>query len=428
MLSIALGVALLVATFVLLGLFERLFRQTGSGYDLIAGPRGSEVQLVTSIVYRIEKPIDAIPYRFYTQVRDDPRVEHAIPLAVGDNTNVGNFPIVGTTARYFVVPATRRGGEAVPFQLRGEVLSGPWDAVIGAEVARTNGWTIGSQFQLLHSGADAHVHDEKFTVVGVLEPTGTPNDRTAFISLAGFLALDEHGLSIEEAIEKEARFFGETNEAVQQRYAGQLEGLEKHGNHYHGDVPDLLYQVSAALLTTKSKGADDLSGQMRSFDLRNNLNQMPTAMAVNPVSIMTKFTDRVIGPLEQGLSLIAAIVIVVTAIGVFVSIYNSMADRRREIGIMRALGARRGTVLGIILAEAALLCVLGGVLGLVLGHLGVFALSPLVSRETGITINPLAFETAELYVFPVLLVLGLIAGVLPGLTAYRTDVASALDQ
>lgn len=426
--SIALGVALLVGVLITLGIITRLFQETGAGYDLLIGARGSETQLVLSSVYRVEKPIENLPYRYYRQLQEDPRVDAVVPLAIGDDTDKGQFPIVGTTTRYFTLPAANRSGRPVEFRLRGRAMTGPWDAVIGAEVARVNGWDLGSTFQLIHAGQTDHVHEEKFTVTGVLEPTGTPNDRTAFVALSGFLSLADHLKPIEEAIEYEAQFFNETEEETRDRYAAKIATLSKHGSHYHGELPDLMKEVTALLVTTKAgEGEDSLTGQMRAIHLRTEINSSQKALAVAPTGVMANLTRRIVGPADLIAKWVGGIITVVTAIGVFVSIYNSMADRRREIGIMRALGARRTTVMGVILAESTLLCLLGGALGLLLGHGLVFIVAPILLDRTGILINPLAFEATELLVFPILLGLGILVGLLPGLTAYRTDVASALE-
>jgi putative ABC transport system permease protein len=123
---------------------------------------------------------------------------------------------------------------------------------------------------------------------------------------------------------------------------------------------------------------------------------------------------------------LTGLIIAVSGIGIFVSIYHSMAARKREIAIMRALGARRQTVFAIVLAESIILCVGGGLLGLALGHGLVFVAAPLVEAKSGIIMNPWAFEPLELTLIPALLALASLVGFLPGLTAYRTDVADAL--
>jgi putative ABC transport system permease protein len=136
----------------------------------------------------------------------------------------------------------------------------------------------------------------------------------------------------------------------------------------------------------------------------------------------------ILGGVRLLLLFLTGLIIAVSGIGIFVSIYSSMAARQREIGIMRALGARRQTVLSIILAESIILCLGGGLIGLLLGHGLVFLTAPTVEQMTGIIVQPWTFDPLELVLIPALLILGSLVGLLPGLTAYRTDVAEALSR
>lgn len=432
MTSVALGVGLIVAVLVIYGVVNGMFSQTGSGFDLLVGPKGSATQLVLSTIYRIENPSEPLPYRYYTELKSDPRVERAVPMAVGDSTEEGGFKIVGTTSDFFLLPYARDGaGQPKKFRFSGKNLLSQWDAMIGSEVAVTNGWNIGSEFKMVHGGQSVeeggHVHDEKFTVRGVLAPTGTPNDRSVFVNLRGFFAIDGHDKPIAEAIQREAEFFPEDGEAgVRLRYAEEIAAIEASTGHYHGPMPDLQKEISAILLTMSSKGKSAFAAQSRSMQMRAEINEGFKSMAVSPVQVMTKLINTQIGDIKNVMLLLTALIVVVSANGIFVSIYNSMADRRREIGIMRALGARRATMLGIILAETALLCIGGGLIGFFTGHALVFFSAPWITAKYGLMIDPWHFEWVELTIFPVLIVLAIIVGILPGLTAYRTDVASAL--
>src|SRR3954468_15827811 len=100
-LSVALGVSLMVAVLVINSIITKMFSQSGTGYNLIIGPQGSELQLVLSTVYRIDKPIAYLPWDFYEKIEEDPRIDQAVPVAFGDFTEVGGFPIIGTTTQYF---------------------------------------------------------------------------------------------------------------------------------------------------------------------------------------------------------------------------------------------------------------------------------------------------------------------------------------
>ena len=438
MISVALGVSLTVAVLVLHGVLGKQFSQSGSGYNLIIGPAGSPTQLVLAVVYRVENSRANMPWRYYQKWAQDPRVELAIPVCFGDSTQQGEFPVIGTTPQYFSIPYARNP-QPQPFLVKGDFLKGSWDAVIGSEVARRNGWTIGSQFQLVHGGqrgVDAHVHKEKFTVQGVLKATGTPNDRTVFTHIDGFFMISGHENPLKEAIHREAQYFkGESEETLLKKYEKELENekreaaaLKLNPNHAAHAVPDLTKEVSAILIVTKSIEGDGLSDANFALSIQTDLNEENAAMAVNPVQIMTKIMRVFVGNVQLAFLFLTGLIVAVSGIGIFVSIYNSMNERRREIAVMRALGAQRVTVSLMILCETLLLCVGGGLLGLLLGHGLVFVAAPILEARSGLLIDPLGCSPWELIVLPITLVLAALSGLVPSITAYRTDVAETLAQ
>ena len=425
-LSVALGVMLMVAVLIINGVVSDLFSQPSFGFNLIVGPKGSDLSLALSSIYRLEQASQPVPYLFFKELQAHPLVEKAVPLTIGDLTEQGNFPIVGTTPEFFELDYAY----AKPFRVRGSFLKTPWDAVIGARVAETNGWDIGSEFKLTHGGVKDHVHDEKFRVVGVLAPTGTPNDRTAFVSIAGFWGISEHEKPLDEAISRLEKFRYPVPQALRDEAERQRLERQKgaaHGHHHHGELLDEQKDVSAIFVLTRKDKRSDERGSSAIF-ISNEINKDVRAMAVNPIFPMRRLMTMVVDNIRLMLLVLTSLIIVVSAVSIFVSIYNSMSDRRREIGIMRALGARRETVFSIILAESALLCLGGGLIGLVLGHGLVAAASPIIESRSGILVNPLSFEPLELVLFPVLLAIGSLIGFLPGLAAYRTDVAAALSE
>lgn len=424
MLSVALGIMLMVAVLVINSVVSDTFSQRSIGYNLVVGPPGSDLANVLSAVYRIGRPRETLPYRILTEdlLGDDKRwkdwIDYAIPIAMGDVSEVGAFPIVGTIPKYFVVEY----GPGKKFGLKGELPIRPFDAVIGSRVARENGWTVGSEFKLIHGGADSeHIHDEMFTITGLLAPTGTPNDRTVFVNLEGFFLISGHEKPPLEAIDRLKRLgFDVTPEQEAEILASGHEGHDDHGHdhaHHHA-VPDDLKELSFILVRTK----DDMGAIMMTAPFNEGLR----AQAVNPVFPMNQLMKNFVGNFRQMLLVLTFLIVIVAGVGIFVSIYNSMADRKREIAIMRALGAHRGTVFSIILGESLLLCIGGGVLGLILGHGLVIAAAPIVEAKAGILMNPYRFDPTELVLFPVLMVIATLVGFLPGLTAYRTDVADSL--
>lgn len=418
---------LMVSVLVIYGILQSTFNQRAINYDVIVGAKGDPLQLVLSTVYHISPPIENLPYRYYLELKNDVRVSVAIPVAMGDVTQEGNFPIVGTTQEFFDVDyAPKR-----PFLVKGHGFRRPFDAYIGSRVALENHWTVGTKLKLVHGGAaTGHVHDEEFEVVGLLAPTGTPHDKTVYVNLEGFYQIQGHDKPLDEAIKREREFFGEPELNASQLNA-EIEMLEKKfGKHDHGHeghdhkghvhkLPDVQKEVTSILLQCRTP----IAGSMVISDLKKG----NKAQGVNPIVPMQKLMTDILGPVQILLLVMTGLIVLVSGIGIFVSIYNSMAARRREIAIMRALGAQRGTVLSIILAESIILCVGGGVVGLILGHGLVFAASPIVEVKTGLIVNPFAFSQYEFILFPVLFSLGVLVGFLPGMTAYQTDVAESLN-
>ncbi|MFM9959819.1 MAG: ABC transporter permease [Planctomycetaceae bacterium] len=422
-LSVALGVMLMVAVLVINGVVSGLFNQQSFGFNLVVGPKGDDMSLALSSIYRLGRSGEPLPYLYYKELQEHPAVEKAVPITIGDLTEEGGFPIVGTIPEFFELDYSFKK----PFRVRGSFLKTPWDAVIGSRVAATNGWNIGSEFKLTHGGVQEHVHEEKFRVVGVLAPTGTPNDRTAFVSIAGFWGISEHEKPLQEAINRLEKFRYTVPQSLrdQAEKEKQPKPADGHAGHDHAEHAELLdeqKEVTAIFLRTTGETG------FSAIRLAAEINEDVRALAINPVPVMNRLMSLIVDNIRLMLLVLTSLIIAVSAVSIFVSIYNSMSDRRREIGIMRALGARRETVFIIILAESALLCLAGGAIGLLLGHGLVAAASPIIESRSGILINPLSFEPMELILFPVLLVVGSLIGFLPGLAAYRTDVAAALTE
>lgn len=380
-LSIALGVAVVIA---ILGIKRQSrdgFNQSAFGYELIVGPKGSALQLVLNTVYHLDTSPGNVPYEVYKSLRSDRRVRAAYPIAVGDHYR--GFRIVAATDRFLtdfeIQPGRKFVIEGRPYvyseerlekAMSGHHVHGPFEAVIGAIVARKTGLRAGSTFEASHG--EASTHEEKWTVVGILRETGTPADRAIFINLESFFAIREH---------------------------------ESRG------------EISAVIVKTKGFHAMQ--------DLQYEMNRRPDVMAVAPAAVVGDLFEM-IGKVDVLLLAVSVLVIVVAGISILVSIFNSMSERRRAIAIMRALGARRTTVLAIILLESVFLCIAGGVIGLALGHGLAAAAASALRSEVGLSVSAWAFHWEDLVVLGGLLVLGAAVGTVPAAKAYRTDVAEGL--
>lgn len=528
-LSLALGVALVVAVLLIHGVVRETFTSSAVGYNLLIGSaKGGKLQLVLNTIYHLDAPAGNLPYSTYqefTQGKYRSAVAQAIPFCLGDNYQ--GYRVVGTIPAMFdALPGEPRSSYRFA---EGENFKpdGYFQAVIGAEVARRTGLKVGSKFEPTHGVveddlAKKHEHDP-FTVVGVLAPTGTPNDRALFVNMEGFYMMEGHAKPLES--ETAAPAAAKPSEEHDHAHEGEAAGTEEHahgegeahdhdhegehshedgeahdhahaegethdhdhegepahaggdahdhahegeehdhahdhGAHEHGDhehdaaaspqaghddhgdeghghagnddhghdhaghshshepLPDEQKEITAILIRTHN--------DMQAMALTGELRRDAGVQAVAPARVIYELFDGLIGPLRTLLLALTGLIVVVAAIGVMVSIYNTMAQRQREIAVMRALGAERTTVMTIVLLESILLALAGAVGGIVLGHLLVAALAPALEARTGVIVGLTAFRYEELYIVPAVLALSALAGIVPGLAAYRTDVAKSL--
>ena len=402
--SMGLGVALVVTVLVVYGVVFQSFHRGGEGYDLIVGAKGGRVQLVLNTVFYLDQPVGKIPYEFFEELTIGKYagvVETAIPVCMGHNYQ--GFRVVGTVPEMFS-ELKYRGNKSYEFaqgdNFKEENHS---DGVLGATAAARTKLQIGEPFQVVHgSGIGGRAHKQTFTVVGILAPTGTPVDHAVFVNMYGF-----HDIHRAESL-----ISGEESEPHEDH-----DGHEGDEHHEHSDQ---IKEITAALVCIQQYPPGRTKGVARS------INNGKVAQAVLPSDVIAGLFEGIVGKLQWILLGMAVLTTMVAGIGIMVSIYNSMSDRRHEIAVMRALGASRTTVMIVILMESILLALMGGALGLLLGHGAIWACSSLIAEWTGVVVGLLQFQLIELILIPGLIVLAAAVGYLPALAAYRTDVSKSL--
>lgn len=450
-LSMALGVMLVVAVLVAHGVINQSFlNNSGLGYNIVVGAKGGRLELVLNTVYYLARPVENIPYSYYlefTEGKYKDYTEKAIPLCLGDMFQ--EYRVIGTTPAFF--NDLDYGGKKYEFaEGRNFEHDEYHGAVIGATVAREAGLKKGSTFQPAHGvGPEAHVH-EPFTVLGVLEPTGTPNDRALFINMEGFYLIPEHDpeygqpkatAPVAAAEDTETTEPASSDPSDKPAESAHVEGdaeKQAHEAHEHGDhdhsheghdhshdpLPIERREVTAVLVLTKSIGG--APPELLAPDLMKSINEGSVAQAVLPIREMSSLFSTFVDPMRIVLLSLTVMIVIVSGIGILVSIYNSMSERQHEIAVMRALGAGRQTVMLLVLLESILLSLAGGVAGWVVGHALIALLSPWISAQTGVYIGFWQFVGYESVIIPGLIALAAVVGYLPAMAAYRTDVAKAL--
>jgi putative ABC transport system permease protein len=479
LLSVVLGVALAVAVLIVRAGGESLLGQTDYGYDLIVG-KGSPVQLVLNTVYHIDKSPGNIPYSLYEKLANprNPQVKLAVPLIVGD-TYKGR-KIIATTPKMFGYDdeGNRIAEDSRAFQYRpgkrldlaeGGRMFHPrkFEAVIGSEVTSMTGLKLGDKFKATHGapaeGQRPDEHEDQWTVVGVLKPTHTSNDRVLFIPLITDFCIGEHEEGMGAQSQIRAATLGRPAPAGKSAPSPASAPSDTHADHEHeehsnhaehsdGDahqdedadhhhdekhysvnadgtvephLPKDQWLISAVLVKTRDI---EVNGRRVSnpLPLKYAIDATGNAVAVMPAQEMSQFFHQILAGPSLLVLLICGLVTVVAAVGILVSIYNSVSARKREIAILRALGATKGKVLALICIEAGLIGLAGGVLGLIAGHLIAAVGASYMDRLLGQGFNWLAVGMEEIaYLFGVVII-AVLAGLVPAMKAYRTPVATNL--
>lgn len=470
--SMALGVMLVVAVLSIHGVIQSSFRNNANlGYNVIVGAKGGKLQLTLNSVYYLSQPIENIAYDFYLEFLDQaarevelanalrphgppreggfaPSVEVAIPLCLGDY--FGRFRVVGTTPDMFEKLHFGPDGDRSYEFAQGRNMqrhsreNGFFEAVLGSTVAAEMGVKLGDRISTTHGDPEGEGHGRKFVVVGILAPSGTPNDRAAFVNMEGFYLMKGHAKPLKPDDDAAAPATGlDAMAADASLLQDALVGMDEHTATFEDQLalpalPVEQREVTAILVRTSSV--------LVVPQLQNVINEGNQAQAVLPILEIYTLFEVFVKPVQLVLLVLTAMICVVSGVSILVSIYNSMAGRRHEIAVMRALGASRSTVLTIVLVESIILAVGGGAVGWLLGHTLNWLANPIIERRTGVSIGFFDFApsvnlyellggtgnvqwmavSSEILLIPSLLILAVIVGFLPALAAYRTDVAASL--
>jgi len=436
-LSMALGVAVMVGVIVVHAVTVKQFSGDAQGYHLIVGGKGGDLQLVLSTVYHLGEARYTLPYSYYREFTDGEYAdltEVAVPYCLGDSFDPRPdsdgpsdqlFRVVATTPDLFdkLEYGANRDGSPRRYEFAaGENFRAdhPFEAVLGSVVAARSGVGVGDTINPTHGISGRGDKHDEFLVTGVLESTGTANDRAVFVNLEGFYLLEGHALSESTAQEKAST--GPTGPPRIDDPRGTLPPAELVNNDGETiePLPEPQREVSSILvLCSNMMGPTVLTTEI-------NKDQNRSAQAVAPSRVVTSLLEGIVGPLQIVLLVLTVLIVVVASISILVSIYNSMSERSHDIAVMRALGASRSSVMAIVLGESILLSLAGGVLGIFLGHALIAAAAPYIEAQAGVRLAFWEFDPWELAVIPALVVLATLAGLLPAISAYRTDVAKSL--
>jgi putative ABC transport system permease protein len=378
---LALGVGTIAFVLLATHQVEERMGRDARGIDLVAGAKGSPMQLILSAVFHLDAPTGNIPLAAAKQLAQNRAVKKAIPLALGDSFR--GFRIVGTTHDY----VAHYGGELAAGRLWRE----PMEAVLGTEAARTTGLGVGGEFIGSHGIAEGgEEHGERpYKVVGVLKPTGTVLDRLVLCSIESVWFVHVHPGKHEDPKEVLAALREDEQE-----------------------ITALLVQYASPIAAAT---------------LPRFVNATSTLQAASPAYESARLF-RMIGVGVEVLRAFALVLLAAAGLSIFIALYNAMEERRYDLAIMRMLGASPGKLMRLVLLEAVALALVGAAIGLVLGHLAAEAVGAMLAAEQQGRITGATWRGAELWLVALAAGVGLVAGLVPAWRAYRTDIAHTLAQ
>lgn len=393
-LSIALSVLLLLGVEKLRLAARSGFESTISGTDLIVGARTSSINLLLYSVFRLGDPTANIGWETYEAFSERPDVAWTIPISLGDSHK--GFRVLGTTRAYFD-HYRYAGGRSLSFAA-GEPFDGVFDAVLGAAVARELGYAAGDEFLISHgvqSAAFAEHKDRPFRVAGVLQPTGTPVDRTVHISLEGV----------------EAVHIGWESGGPSLRGRGPVGAVDPAALK-----PD---QITAFFVGLKSKSA------VLRYQRDANTYPKEALSAIIPGVALAQLWS-VTNAAELALRAIAALVVAAGLVGMMTAILTGLNERRREMALLRAAGARARDVFALLMLESFLIAAAGAALGAGLLFAAMRLAAPMIESRFGAPLSGLGPAPYDAAVLSAVVAAGLLLGAVPAALAYRNSLADGL--
>jgi len=372
---LALGIATITLLMLVTAQLEERMQRDARGIDLVAGAKGSPLQIILSAIYHLDVPTGNIPLAQANEIAKHRMVKKAIPMALGDSYKGAR--IVGTNHDY---PALY-GAQLTT----GALWQKPMEAVLGSEVAARSGLVVGGTFSGAHGlGEGGAEHgDTPYKVVGILAPTGSVIDRIVLTGVESvwYVHDEEHGLADEYKPEPSER-----------------------------EVTALLIQYASPLAATTLPRYINNNSEMQSA--------VPAYETARLFSIVGVGIDVLRG--------FALVLVLGAGLSIFVALYHALEERRYDLAIMRTLGASARKVMALLLCEGLLLVGIGTLAGMALGHALTGMLGVALRQAQQVGVNGWVFLPEELWLLALALGVGIVAALVPAWRAYRTDIASTL--
>jgi putative ABC transport system permease protein len=375
-LLMTLGIAMISLLMLLGKQLQDKFAKNISGIDLVVGAKGSPLQLILSSIYQIDNPTGNVYLDDVAAIAQNPLVKEMIPLSMGDNYQ--GFRIVGTNKKYFDHFKTQIAS--------GKMFKGNLEVIIGASTAKNANLKIDDTFASSHGlDSEGEKHEESsYKVVGILEYNNSVVDNLILTSLNSVWNIHEH----------------------------------KDENHEDKEADSTVKrEITSAIIKFRSP--------MGMMTLPRNINQNSKLQAAVPAIEVNRLFE-LLGIGIEGLQFLAAVIMLISGISVFVSLYNSLKERKYEMALMLSMGASRTRLFLMLLLEGIILSLLGFIAGIALSRIGIYLISNALSKKFHFDVSQFSLQTGEIYLFFGALLVGILAAALPSIGIYRINISKTL--
>lgn len=399
----ALGVGIITLLMLINDQVQEKFEKNLAGVDMVIGAKGSPLQLILSSIYHIDYPTGNISLREAAILKKHPRiaplVEKTIPLALGDSYKT--FRIVGTEHSYVTLYDSAAAANT-------SLWAKDMEVTLGAKVATELGLKVGDEFLSAHGFmAEAHSHeDSPLKIVSVLPKTNTVLDQLILTNINTVRQLHK---------EPEIEFDEEDEKDIHEH---------EHGDEHHHDAPkdtidldDPKQGLTSILVFFRTP--------MGNIMLPNFINQNTNMQTAAP-AFETNRLYEMMGVGTDALRILAFVIIFISGLSVFISLFNSLKDRKYELALMRVMGASRLRLFFLIILEGLMIAIFGYLLGLLLSHGGMSVFSSAAEEAYQYSFDGWRFLKEEIYILLGALSIGVVAALIPALMVYRTDISETL--
>ncbi|NOU52676.1 FtsX-like permease family protein [Pseudoalteromonas sp. JBTF-M23] len=378
------------------------FSNTISSTDLIVGARTGDIQLLLVSVFRIGHSNNAVSWQSYQDIKQRRGVAWTIPISLGDSHK--GYSVLGTDSHYFT---HYRFGKKQPLKFSaGRAFHNAQEVVLGSEVAKKLHYHLGQKIVISHGMGNTSFHhhdDNPMTIVGILEPTGTPVDKTVHVPLIAIETIHS-STSTPRSIKQKSRDVDTQTTHSDEHEHGPLESEP-------GDLIGTPKQITAFLMGFDSP--------LYTLQVRRNINQYKAEplLAIMP-TVTLKELWEMLDIVEKILLLFSMVVVVISLLGMLTTLLATLNQRRRELAILRSVGARPWHIFSLMSFEAILITLTGCVFG-TLGFYGaLFTIEPLLQSQFGISLSINTLSSYELTLLSVIMVAGTVMGLIPAARAY----------